>query len=338
MSTSEGSPWPTSTLFSVLRVGSIELRNRFVMPPMKTNMDLLSDQARAYYGRRAEGGVGLVIVEGTALPQFMGLGYPEGLCPLVDAIHGGGASAVIQLFHTGWVDADRVEPSATDEARAAHEEELDRIPHEFARAAVTAREAGFDGVEIHGAHGFFLNRFFSPEHNRRQDRYGGSLESRMRLGLECARAVRAALPADALLLYRHTPQADYPIEDTLAFAPRLEEAGVNILDISPSAAEGGEQASLAGAVKSRVQCPVIAVGGMEDPEAAERVLEAGKADLVAVGRALIADPDFPRKILENRGDEITFCIKCNEKCFGNLSAGIPIACAENPDAGNEYRL
>jgi 2,4-dienoyl-CoA reductase-like NADH-dependent reductase (Old Yellow Enzyme family) len=305
---------------------------------MKTNMNLAAEQARRYYGRRAEGGPALVIVEATPLDEFMEPAFPAGLRALADAIHAGGAVAAIQLFHPGRADGERIEPSETDDARAAHTREVAAIPQQFVEAAATAREAGFDGVEIHGAHGFFLNRFFSPEHNQRDDDYGGSLQGRMRLGLECTRAVRAAAPADFLLLYRHTAAADYPLEDSLAFAPELQRAGVDIIDISPSTSQDGDHADLAAAVKSKVSCPVIAVGGMEDPDAAEAVLKAGKADLLAIGRSLITDPDLPRKVLEGRLNEIKACIKCNEKCFGNLTAGIPITCSQNPDAGNEYRL
>ncbi len=330
--------WPESILFSKLRVKSTQLRNRVVMPPMKTNMNLLSEQAKEYYGRRAKGGAGLVILEAIPLPDFMKLGFPKGLAVLAQTIHDGGAAAAIQLFHPDRIDGEHVEPSSTAGARAAHEKEIATIPEQFAEVATIASEAGFDGVEIHGAHGFFLNRFFSPEHNRRTDRYGGSLEKRMRLGLDCVRAVRAAVPSGFFLLYRHTPQADYPLEDSIAFAPELEKAGMDMLDVSPSTGKSNDHADLAGALKSTISCPVIAVGGMEDPYAAEAVLRTGKADLVAIGRALITDPDLPRKVLEGRIDEIKACIKCNEKCFGNLTAGIPITCSVNPEAGEEYRL
>ena len=338
MPRADAQSWPDSVLFSPFRVKSTELRNRIVFPPMKTNMDLVSEQAREYYARRARGGVALVIVEGTDLSEFMEMAFPRGLAALARAIHDEGAAAAIQLFHPGWVDGDRVAPTATGGARTAHEREVAAIPGQFAEAAEVAADAGFDGVEVHGAHGFFLNRFFSPEHNRRTDRYGGSLENRMRLGIECVGAVRGATPADFLVLYRHTPKADYGLEDSISFARKLEEAGLDVLDVSPSTSEGGEHADLAGALKAAVSCAVIAVGGMEDPQAAEAVLQAGKADLVAIGRALLADPDLPRKVREGRLDEIKACIKCNEKCYGNLAAGIPISCSQNPEAGNEYRL
>ncbi len=326
-------------LFSPLPVGQTQLKNRVVMPPMKTNMDLAGPQALAYYRVRAEGGAGLVIVEATPLDQFEDGSLDAGLPALASAVHAAGAAAVVQLFHPGRIGDERIAPSATDDARAASTEEVVAIPPRFAEAAAKCQQAGFDGVEVHGAHDFFLNRFFSPAHNERKDEYGGSLENRMRLGLECVRAVRRACGADFLVLYRHTAVADYPLTDSLALAEELERAGVDIIDISPSTGRGSsDHADLAAAVKSRVSCPVIAVGGMEDPEAAEAVLVKGKADLIAIGRALIADPDLPRKIRDNRRDEIIECVKCNEKCFGNLQAGVPIGCSQNPRAGQEYEL
>jgi 2,4-dienoyl-CoA reductase-like NADH-dependent reductase (Old Yellow Enzyme family) len=328
-----------SLLFSPLNIGSVQLSNRIVLPPMKTNMDLAGPQALAYYRARSEGGAGLIILEATPLHQLEDGSLDAGLAGLASAIHAAGAEAVLQLFHPDRMGDERIAPSATDDARAASSEEVAAIPGRFANAAAKCQQAGFDGAEVHGAHDFFLNRFFSPAHNQRTDKYGDSLENRMRLGLECARAVRRACGADFLVLYRHTAVADYPLADSLAFAEELEGAGVDVIDISPSTGrDSSDHADLAAAVKARVSCPVIAVGGMEDPEAAERVLAEGKADLIAIGRALIADPDLPRKVMAGRRDEIIECVKCNDKCFGNLEAGVPIGCSQNPRAGEEYKL
>jgi NADPH2 dehydrogenase len=283
-------------LFSPLHVGKTHLRNRVVMPPMKTNMDLAGPQALAYYQVRAEGGAGLIILEATPLHQFEDGSLDAGLAALASAIQQAGAAAVVQLFHPDRMGEERVAPFDTRDARAASTEEAAAIPGRFAEAAAKCQQAGFDGAEVHGAHDFFLNRFFSPAHNQRTDEYGGSLENRMRLGLECARAVRRACGADFLVLYRHTAVADYPLADSLAFAEELQGAGVDVIDVSPSTGrDSSDHADLAAAVKSRVSCPVI------------------------------------------RRDEIIECIKCNEKCFGNLQAGVPIGCSQNPRAGEEYK-
>ncbi|MFB3882277.1 MAG: hypothetical protein ACE149_13505 [Armatimonadota bacterium] len=329
--------WSESLLFSPLHVGAVRLRNRIVLPPMKTNMDLTDRQALAYYRVRAAGGAGLVIVEATPLEQFDDPRFGDALRRLADVIHEGGAAAAIQLIQFGRLNGERVEPSATEEAREVRREEIKEIVRRYAGAAAMACDAGFDGAEIHGAHDFLLNRFFSPEWNRRTDEYGGTLERRMRFGLEAVGAVRAECGDGFLVLYRHTTTLGCPIEDDVAFAKALEKAGVAIVDISPSTSgPDAKRADLAAAVKAGVRVPVIAVGGMEDPVAAEEVLREGRADLVAIGRALIADPDLPRKILEGRFAEIIECVKCNDLCYGNLEKGIPIGCSRNPETGREY--
>jgi 2,4-dienoyl-CoA reductase-like NADH-dependent reductase (Old Yellow Enzyme family) len=333
----EGRSWSDSLLFSPLHVGGIRFRNRIVMPPMKTNMDLADRQALAYYRERAAGGAGLVIVEAITLEQFEDTRFGDALQRLAEVIHRGGAAAAVQLIQFGRIGGERVEPSATEDARAVTRDEIHGIVARYARAAAMACDAGFDGAEIHGAHEFLLNRFFSPQLNRRADEYGGSLEKRMRFGLEAVKAVRAECGDGFLVLYRHTTMSGCPLNDDVAFAQALEKAGVDIIDISPSTSgSDAGHADLAGAVKSGVRIPVIAVGGMEDPIAAEEVLRQGKADLVAIGRALIADPALPRKIREGRFDEIVRCTKCNEACYGNLEAGTPIACTESAEVGREY--
>jgi 2,4-dienoyl-CoA reductase-like NADH-dependent reductase (Old Yellow Enzyme family) len=324
-------------LFSPLVVRGFKLRNRIVLPPMVTNMERGGEQSIAWYRARARGGAALAIVEATPLDHFDQRAFPKALERVADAIHEGGAVAAIQLFHPGRVDGVAVSVSGNG-TRAIATEEVRAIPGRFAGAAKKAVEAGFDGVEPHGAHGFFLNQFFSPKHNQRTDEYGGNLQGRMRLGVEIVRAVRESVGPGKLVLYRHTPQADYPLEDSLVFAPELESASVDILDVSPSWTEGQEHAALAAAVKARVSCPVIAVGGMENAECAEEALEQGKADLVAIGRSLIADADLPRKWRDGRTSDVIACVKCDEACFGNLRDGVPIGCTQNPEAGHEYEI
>ncbi len=328
-------------LFSPLPLGRVVLRNRIVMPPMLTMMGANSDRARTYYAERAKGGVGLIIVEGTGVQHFGDPAFVEGMAKLAEAIHTHGAAAMVQLVHGHRFAEEEVAVSATEEIRAATTEEVASIPPAFAAAARACEKAGFDGVEIHGAHGFFFNQFFSPRFNHREDQYGGSVTNRMRLGLETVQAIRAAVSADFLLFYRHTAaeyvEDGYDVAETLTFAPELQKAGVNVLDISPSSApDPAPHAELAAEVKRAVTIPVIAVGGMNDPEVAERTLREGKANLVALGRGLIADPQWPNKVKEGREAEIIQCIQDNEKCFGHLSQGIPISCTQNPRAGFEF--
>jgi len=326
-------------LFAPLSLRHTTLRNRIVMPPMVTMMAPDSAQASCWYAARAEGGAGLIIREATSVDLFQDPRFADGLRATVEAVHAAGAAIAIQLFQRSETPSgELLAPSEGPHGREVTDQELGEIVRRFAQAASEAERVGFDGVEPHGAHGFFLNQFLSPASNRRLDFYGGSLEKRMRLGLEIVAAVRETVSEGLLLLYRHTAVGErYGLDDSIEFARRLERAGVDVLDISPSTSDAeAPHADLAGAIKAAVSIPVIAVGGMQDPEAAEAVLHAGRADLVAIGRGLIADPCLPLRMQEGRTDQAIACVQCNELCFGNLQQGIPIGCAQNPASGHEF--
>jgi len=300
---------------------------------MVGNMGVVTEQAIAFYRERAKGGVGTVIVEATPVERFENEAFAGGLARLADAVHQEGAIIAVQLFQRNVIDGERTEVSMVTL------EQIQKIKEGFANAAKVAQKAGFDGVEPHGAHGYFLNQFFSPRTNKRTDELGGNLEGRMRMGLQIVKSVRDAIGEEMLIFYRHTPEQGgngYALEDTLKFVVELEKSTVDVIDISPSTRSGGGHAGLAAAVKSKVNVPVIAVGGMNAPDTAEKALNDGKCELVAIGRGLIAEPFWVEKVREGRESEITECIECNEKCFGNLNKGIPISCTQNPDAGHEY--
>jgi len=316
-------------LFEPLEVRGHTFRNRIVMPPMVTVRDILTDAGRAWYAEHARGGVSMVIVEATPL----GLLVEENLGPLrelVDAIHAGGALAGVQLFTNGQPEPAEVffEPPL-DPHDLSREQLVGLIDH-FARAAAVCRQAGFDAVEPHGAHGYFLMRCFSTHDNRRTDRYGGDVEGRMRTALEICRKIRAAVDEGMLLLYRHTPveevEAGYGLADTIRLATGLAAEGVDVFDISPS--HGDRDGEYSEAVKLSSHRPVIARGELDEPDRALAVLTNERADLIAVGRGLIADPEWPNKVREGRLDEIVTCVRCNEKCYGNLKKRIPIACTQ----------
>ena len=307
-----------SPLFEPLTVKGKTLRNRIVMPPMVGKRPLTSPEGIEWYGRHARGGVGLVIVEATRVNLFGDELTVETLKPLVEAIHEGGALAAIQLFPITFgqdtAPAD-LSPEQIDETVAAYE-----------TAARICLEAGFDGIEPHGAHGYLLNQFFSPEQNWRTDAYGGSLENRMRLALRIVEAVRPICGDQMILLYRHTPVGKgYGMAESLALAKELIAAGVDILDLSPSSIEapGDRAAPFVG-----LGVPVIAVNELDRVDRALEALNEDRADLVAVARGLIADPDWPVKVREGRFEEIVSCIRCDVKCFGNLREGIPIECTQ----------
>lgn len=316
-------PIDVSPLYEPLKVKEKVLPNRIVMPPMVTNRKIGLPEGVEWYGEHARGGVGLVIVEATAVNRFGTELTVETLKPLVDAVHDGGALIAIQLFPVTFDFPSTVEkptPNTVDKAQ------IDEIVANFRLAARICAEAGFDGVEPHGAHNYLINQFFSPEQNTRTDEYGGDLQSRMRFALEIVDAVRPSCEDGMLLLYRHTPVGKgYEMDDSLTLAETLIRAGVDILDISPSSIDApGDRAE----PFTEFAVPVIAVNDLDIVASAAEVLAKGRADLVAVGRGLIADPEWPLKVREGREQDIVKCTKCDEACFGNLHRGEHIACTE----------
>ena len=311
-----------SPLFEPLTVKTKVFRNRIVMPPMVVLRGLTTREGVEWYGEHARGGVAAVIVEATAVERFGSELTAENLKPLVEAIHAGGALAAIQLFPVA--RGREVDPHTVER------EEIDRIVGHYREAAEVCAGAGFDGIEPHGAHGFLLNQFFCPVENKRTDEFSGSTENRMRLALSVVDAVRPACEqGDMLLFYRHTPVGEgYGIEDSLVLAEKLVAAGVDILDLSPSSHDGpGDRA----APFTRLGAPVIGVGNLDNVERALEARVGAGCDLIAVGRGLIADPEWSLKVEQGRLSDIVGCTRCDEKCFGNLRAGLPIACAEWED-------
>lgn len=309
-------------LFEPLQIRTKVLRNRIVMPPMVVLRGLTGDDGVQWYARRAQGGAGLVIVESTPVTAFHERLTAANLAPLVDAVHDAGALIAIQLFPIG----QDLRPAAPADLTL---EQIATIHENYRTAARICAAAGFDGVEPHGAHGYLLNQFFSPVQNTRTGAYGGDLQGRMRMALEIVRAVRETLDAHApemLLLYRHTPAGrGYGLEESLALAEALVAAGVDVLDLSPSSidAPGDRAAPFTG-----LGVPVIAVNELDEVDRALDVLNAGRADLVAIGRGLIADPDWPQKVAQGRLDEIVRCTRCDVACFGNLRRGEPVGCTQ----------
>ena len=306
-------------IFSPLRIRHLELRNRIVVPPMVQLRPITSDQGIAWYRRLAAGGPGLVIVEATGVPGFGGKLTVDTLRPLVEAIHAGGAAAAIQLFPIAF--GEKVSPNDLSVAQ------IDAIVDQYGLAAATCLEAGFDGVEPHGAHGYLLNQFFMPDKNQRTDDYGGSLANRGHLAVRIVKRIAEAAGDRLLIFYRHTPTGQaYTLADSLMLAERLIDAGVAVLDISPAMQH--EVADAAAPFKAKFDVPVIAVNGMDDPDAAVAALEAGRCDLIAVGRQMIADALWPNKLREDGLADVLPCQKCDAGCFGNLSDGKLVECVQ----------
>lgn len=317
-------------LFEPFRIKNIVLKNRIVFPPTYTCMGVDSEEALEYYTVRAKGGAAMVIVEGTAVTAFKSSDFISRIAKLAKSIKEAGAAAVLQLTAPSVIKGENVWVSEGQGARQITVEEIKEIIQCFGEAGRLAAEAGFDGVDIHGAHGYFFNKFFSPVHNKRQDEYGGSLQNRMRFGLDVAAAVRKAVPENFLVFYRHTPveggAGGYALEDSLSFAKRLEEAGIDLMDVSPGKGPNGEAAEYAKPFKKLLKIPVMTVNGLNNPEVAERVLCKGKCDLIGVGRGIIADPEWPNKVMNNREEEVRKCIECNKGCYGNISKGKAVQC------------
>lgn len=309
-----------AVLFEPLSIRCCELRSRVVVPPMVTNRLLGSPESVEWYTTMAAGGAGLVIVEATRIHRFDDDFSADSVRPVADAIHAAGAVATVQLYFQPPEGRDR--PGKLDSS------DLVTARERFVRAAKACVAGGFDGVELHGAHGYLLNQFFSPRRNQRTDEYGGSLENRMRLGLECTSAVRQALGPEPLVLYRHTPVEDgsYAIDESVEFARKLVEVGVDVLDISPSSfsAPGDRAAPFMG-----LGVPVIAVGRLDQPARAVEALREGCCDLVAIGRGQIADPQWANKVKAGDLEAILECYECDAGCFGNLREGLPIECVRH---------
>lgn len=309
-----------SALFSEIKIKKVALKNRIVVPPMVTKRNISHKDGIEWYSRFARGGAGLVIVEATAVNRFGTDVSFNGLKQLADAVHKEGCAIAIQLFPVTF--GRSVKPEELSDT------EMKQIITLFRNSVRILEDAGFDGAEPHGAHGFVINQFFSPIANKRKDSYAGTLKNRMRFGIEIVQNMKKSVGEDFIILYRHTPRENngYSIEDSVDFAKELIGAGVDVLDISP--ASDKEPADMAEPFKRETSAPVIAVNNMDNPERAITALKKKRADLIAIGRGLIADAELPNKIKENRIDEIIECVKCNEKCFGNLHKGIPIECAQ----------
>ncbi|MBI4768030.1 MAG: NADH:flavin oxidoreductase [Deltaproteobacteria bacterium] len=366
----------TLKLFEPITIRGMTLKNRIIMPAMQLMLGLKNRRARAFYLERSRGGAGAIITCATSVDLFLedeAWGRPdgarlfvEGMRSITEEIRSGGAKIGIQIWHGNQLPAGNgapvvpgaqtVAPSAVDDRRALTGDEIKFIIVKFGSASAKAKEAGFDFVEVHGAHGYLPCQFFSGADNQRTDEYGGDLLRRMRFGLELVQSMRSQVGNNFPIFYRLGAEEKRPggitIKESQAFAAELEKAGVDVFDVSiglptgrnasPSKrAKMGTFVNLAQAIKKSVSVPVMAVGRINLPEVAESILEEGKADLIGIARQLLADPYWPKKVQEGRADEIVACKSCNT-CFipmrsGTWKPGNPI-CAVNERAGREVDL
>lgn len=334
----------------------------------------VTDHQIAYFEERARGGVGLIITEVTSVDYALGKAGPTHprvddnryipmLSRLANAVHKHGAKIFMQLHHAGRQGhssltggAQIVAPSPIacsimgETPRELTTAEVKELVQKFVMGALRCQMAGMDGVEIHGAHGYLVNQFLSPHTNRRTDEYGGSFDNRMRFAQEIVTGIKNLCGKDFPVIIRLSIDEFVPggvkLEEGVEIACHMEEAGVDAINVScgtyesmptvmePITYEQGWRSYIAAAVKARVKVPVITVGVIREPAAAEEILATGQADFVAIGRGLIADADWCEKASSGREAAIRKCISCLH-CLDNGLLGVHLTCAVNARVGRE---
>ncbi|MGC8494264.1 MAG: FAD-dependent oxidoreductase [Syntrophobacteraceae bacterium] len=362
-------------LFESVSIGSMTLANRVVMPAMDLNYahkGEVTDQLVNFYAERARGGAGLIIVGGAAIDaQASGMDcflsieddrFLPGLSRLTDTIHREGSRVAVQLYMAGAYSicgmrglpipspSETVSLFTRQKTTPMTLEDIERIQNDFVAAAIRAKKSGFDAVEVLASAGYLICQFLSPKTNKREDEYGGSLENRMRFGLETIRRVREAIGPEMALIVRVAGNDFVPgshtNKESRVFAKAAREAGADCINVTGGWHESkvpqitydlpqAGYAYLARGIKEVVDVPVIGCNRINDPYVAEEILAEGIADLVGVARGFIADPEFVRKAREGRAGEIRRCVACNQRCFDNVFRNMPVGCAVNPRAGRE---
>ncbi len=358
-----------------IQLGTMTLKNRIVMPPMvvryATDDGFITDRSVGYYEARARGGAGLIIQEATFIhlqgqilanePAIYDDRYIPGLSLVAQAIHRHGAKAAIQLVHGGRTAFFRIPggvPIAPSPIPAPSYpmpkemslSDIDEVINAFAQAAYRARQAGYDGVEIHGAHGYLIDQFISPVSNKRTDAYGGGVENRAHLLGEVIGAVKEAVGRGFPVWCRINGrefgvEGGETLEDAKRVAQLAEKAGASAIHVSAAGPTSplnytqtvftpGVIADLAAGIKTAVSIPVIAVGRMT-PELGEKLLRESKADLIAFGRALFADPELPSKVCAGKTETIRPCILCFRCRDGLRSPEAGMRCSVNAALGKE---
>lgn len=367
-------------IFQPGKINQLCLPNRLVISAMGTvyfdENGFVTDRYLAYIKKRAEGGWGLIITEICrvspeaghikGLPGIYSREQMENHARITETAHAAGGRIAMQLYHAGWRAPSRVtgalpkSPSAIpagdrfEMPREMTREDIAAIVEQFSTAAQNAKEAGYDGVEIHCGHGFLLNSFLSGASNKRADEYGGTIENRARIVVDILHATRGKVGGNYPLWCKMSVEEYVPggleISDTQILARIFEAAGAdaihcsqgthqsNYATIPPSFVSRGHYLRNAAAIKKAVSIPVIAVGRINDPLVAEKALAADECDFVAMARASLADPDLPLKLAAENTEDITRCIGCLQGCIGEFAKGRPVRCMVNPLTGMEGAL
>lgn len=379
-------PEEVAALFEPIKIGDAELRNRIVMAPMGTGFatrdGFVTERMIAYYTERAKGGAGMITVEASCVDSPVGRLGPHdllvdddkfilGLQRLAEAIKAEGAVASLQLAHGGRYSrsyitgTQPVAPSpipsryTKETPRELTTEEVEAIINKFADAALRAKRAGFDAVELMGSTGYLISQFLSSLTNKRTDRFGGDAAARATFVVEIIQRMREKVGNKFPISFKFSVNEYLPggnsVEDSKIIAKRAEEAGASIIHawagwhespipMLPMSVERGAFVHLAEAMKEAVSIPVTTVGRINDVKLAANIIKEGRADLVAMGRAFLADPYFPNKAREGRFDEIRMCIGCC-RCFDNVMLALAdprseatITCSLNAEVGREFEL
>jgi NADPH2 dehydrogenase len=356
------------SLFSKITVGGKDLKNRLTMAPLYLGYagegGTVSELLLEHYRLMAKSGVAMVVVENATVDYPTGSGSNrtlradtdknlEGLANLAATIKAQGTLACLQINHAGrFAMADPpLAPSAVQAfgrmPRALTVEEMRRIGKKFAEAALRVKKAGFDMVELHGGTGYLLSSFISPRTNKRDDKYGGSLENRQRFPLEVVNEVRSSV-GDFPVGYRFLADEWLPdglkLAESVQYAKLLAASGVAYIsvmggtyesfflpDVQQSSRKEGYMVHLAGAVKKEVEVPIITAGRIAEGELAERIIAEGKADLIGLARVLWADPEWPAKVKDGRENEIIHCHPdCDETCTKLVTKGKTAFCVRWP--------
>ena len=361
-------------LFEPLDAGGVRLPNRILMGSMHTGLEARPDgieRLAAFYAERARGGAALIVTggfspndEGELGPhraQFSTHADRDRHRPIPDAVHAAGARIVLQLLHSGRYGYHQrivapsaikapINPATPREMSAA---DIARTIEDFGRAAQLAAEAGYDGVEIMGSEGYLITQFLALRTNQRSDRWGGTLENRMRFACEVVGAVKRSTPPGFILVYRISAldlvEGGLSGEETIAVARAIQDAGASILNSGigwhearvPTIAQAVPRAGFAWAtrrIKQAVTIPVVASNRINDPDTAENIIARGDADMVSLARALLADAEFANKARSSDRAGINVCIACNQACLDHYFVGQPASCVVNPRAGRETKL
>ena len=364
---------PYPNMLAPLDLGHVTLRNRVMMGSMHTNLEERGDWNRvaAFYAARARGGAGLIVTggmapnrEGGVFPGASGLFTAADIAHhrrVTDAVHDEGGRIAMQILHAGryaygpdCVSASAIKsPISPFPPKALDEAGIEKQIADIATAAARAREAGYDGVEVMGSEGYFLNQFLVRHTNHRTDAWGGPYENRMRLPVEVVRRVRAAVGDDFILIYRISLIDLIPDgstwDEVVTLAKAIEAAGASILNTGigwhearvPTIATSVPRAAFAhltGRLRPEVSIPVITSNRINTPEVAEGILAQGLADMVSMARPFLADPDFVAKAASGRAAQIAPCIACNQACLDHTFAGKLTSCLVNPRACHETEL